>query len=359
MRDFCHCETYLFAMGMKKELTVAQRGTIFYCQQRGDSYRKIADTVGCSLSTVAFTIKRHKETNSFKSRKRSGRPLLMDSFERRLLKRLVTRRNAQNRRLCTGGVQTLWRETTKRRISIRTIGRVLRSMGLRNCLARRKPLISKANKAARLEWCLDHADWTTRDWAKVLWSDESTFTQFQQNRCSRVWQEPMDKWSPSCLVATVKHSPSRMCWGCFSRQGVGPLVPLEGSVTGVSHVETLRKHALPTFKRMFPRGEGWFQEDNARPHTAKVAVTFREKRGLRTLPWPAQSPDLNPIENLWAVVKRNLQKRKRQPSSLSALDRYVKQEWRAIPKDLIENLVDSMPNRIQAVIAAKGGPTKY
>ena len=149
-------------------------------------------------------------------------------------------------------------------------------MGLRNCLAGKKPLISKANKAAHLAWCLDHASWTTRDWAKVLWSDESTFTQFQQNRCSRVWREAKDKWSPSCLVPTVKHSPSRMHWGCFSRQGLGPLVPLEGSVTGVSHVETLRKYAMPTFKRRFPNGDGWFQEDNARPHTAKVAATFQK-----------------------------------------------------------------------------------
>jgi transposase len=183
-------------MGMKKELTVAQRSTIFYCQQRGDSYRKIAETVGCSLSTVAFTLKRHKKTNSFKSRKRSGRPPLIDSFERRLLKWLVTRRSAGNRRLCTGGVQTLWRKTTNRCISIRSIGCVLRSMGLRNCLARKKPLISKANKAACLEWCMNHADWMTRDWAKVLWSDESTFTQFQQSHCSRVWRKPKDKWSP-------------------------------------------------------------------------------------------------------------------------------------------------------------------
>lgn len=346
-------------MGMKKELTVAQRGTIFYCQQRGDSYRKIAETVGCSPSTVTFTLKRHKETNSFESRKRSGRPPLLDRFEQRLLKQLVTKKNARHRRLCTAGIQTIWREKSKKRISIRTVGRALRSMGLRNCLARKKPLISEKNKAARLAWCQKHASWTTRDWAKVLWSDESTFTQFQQNRCSRVWREAKDKWLPSCLAATVKHSPSRMHWGCFSRQRLGPLVPLKGKVTGASHVETLRKHTIPTFKRMFPRGNGWFQEDNARPHKAKIASTFREKSGLRTLPWPAQSPDLNPIENLWAEVKKNLQNRKRQPSSLSALDRYVQQAWRAISKDLIENLVDSMPNRIQAVIAAEGGPTKY
>jgi hypothetical protein len=62
---------------------------------------------------------------------------------------------------------------------------------------------------------------------------------------------------------------------------------------------------------------------------------------------------------LWAIVKKSLQNQKGQPSNLPALERRVKKVWKGIPKVLIENLVDSMPDRIQAVIAAKGGPTKY
>jgi transposase len=110
---------------------------------------------------------------------------------------------------------------------------------------------------------------------------------------------------------------------------------------------------------MFPKGDGWFQEDNARPHKCKVAAAFREENGVQVLPWPAQSPDLNPIENLWMEVKRNVQKQKKKPTNLADLEKHVKRAWRAIPKEMIENLVDSMPRRIQAVIAAKGGPTKY
>jgi hypothetical protein len=150
-----------------------------------------------------------------------------------------------------------------------------------------------------------------------------------------------------------------MHWGCFSRQGLGPLVPLLESVTGRSHVKTLRRHGMPTMKKFFPNGDGWFMEDNARPHKTKAAEEFRAKHNLRTLPWPAQSPDLNPIENLWAEVKKKLWKRKNQPSNLTQLEHYVKKAWKAIPKKLIENLIDSMPDRIQAVITAEGGPTKY
>jgi DDE superfamily endonuclease len=212
---------------------------------------------------------------------------------------------------------------------------------------------------SRLAWCLEHQSWTKRDWSKVMWSDESTFSQFQQNRCSRVWREPKDEWNISCVSATVKHSPSRMHWGCFSRQGVGPIVPLSGTATGASHVVILQKYVIPTMRHAFPNGDGWFQEDNAHPHTSKVAKKFHTENDLRVLSWPAQSPDLNPIENLWAIVKKSIRERKKHPSNIAELDRYVKKAWQDIPIHTIENLVDSMPQRIQAVIDANGGPIKY
>jgi hypothetical protein len=150
-----------------------------------------------------------------------------------------------------------------------------------------------------------------------------------------------------------------MHWGCFSWHGKGPIVPLYSSVTGIAYVGTLRKHAVPTFRRLFPGGDGWFQHDNATPHKSNVAKTFLTESGMRVLDWPAQSPDLNPIENLWAIVKRRIRQQKKPPRNLFELKRCVKAAWRAITDTTIQNLVDSMPQRIQAVIAAEGGPTKY
>jgi transposase len=346
-------------MGNKNELTTEQRGAIFYCRQRGDSYKKISETVGCGKTTVFDTLKRYNETGSMDSKCRSGRPYLINNNQIKRLKRLVTNKKTQNRRLCATGVKELWKKKTGQNVSVNTTRRALYSLGLRNCITRRKPLISPANKATRLAWCLEHENWTKNDWAKVLWSDESTFTQFQQSRTSRVWREPTEEWSLSCVSATVKHSPSRMHWGCFSRQGVGPIVPLQGSATGATHVEILRKYVVPTMHRMFPNGDGLFQEDNATPHRSKIATAFRAEKDLHILSWPAQSPDLNPIENLWAEVKKNIYKRKKKPSNLAELEKFVQKEWKAIPKCLIENLVDSMPERIQAVISAEGGATKY
>ena len=98
---------HLHAMGRNKELTEAQRGAIIYCRKRGDKLCAIAKTVSCGVTTVRDTLKRHAETGHTQSRKRSGRPPLLDSADRQRLKRLVTRK-AEYRRLCKAAVQRVW-----------------------------------------------------------------------------------------------------------------------------------------------------------------------------------------------------------------------------------------------------------
>src|SRR5688500_10161368 len=134
---------------------------------------------------------------------------------------------------------------------------------------------------------------------------------------------------------------------------------LQGSVTGEMHDKNLRRHLFPTVRKFFPRGDGIFQEDNAPPHRAKIAAAAQEESRLQVLPWPVQSPDLSPIENRWQDVKRKLYSHAKKPKNLPELERAMKRAWKAIPMDCIQGLVDSMPQRIEACIAAKEGPNKY
>jgi len=101
------------------------------------------------------------------------------------------------------------------------------------------------------------------------------------------------------------------------------------------------------------------QEDNAPIHTAKKTEAWQSKNKIPLLPWPAQSPDLNPIEHLWDELDRRISERKQKPKNEDELFDFLLEEWNKIPIEVLEKLVNSMSNRVKLVVEAKGYPTRY
>jgi hypothetical protein len=171
------------------------------------------------------------------------------------------------------------------------------------------------------------------------------------------------RWLRICQAGPLQIGPVRdyaklLVWGGFSWKERAPLVVHSGSVTGAVHAKLLEEHAIPSFKAIFPWGRAIFQQDNAPVHTAKVAQNILAAKKVNTLPWPAYSPDLSPIENLWSIMETNLRSHNT-PSSLAELRKAVQSEWNSIPQEVLRNLVESMPRRVKAVIDANGGATSY
>ncbi|GFV40020.1 transposable element Tc1 transposase [Trichonephila clavipes] len=125
------------------------------------------------------------------------------------------------------------------------------------------------------------------------------------------------------------------------------------------YVDILDNATLPTLWQYFGEGSFLFQQDNCSIHTSWLAQTCFDEMGVQKLDWPSQSPNLNPIEHICDELERRLRSQPNRPSSLQALTSAVMDAWKAIPMFPYQKLVERLPQRVQAVIHAKGGPTSY
>ncbi len=128
-------------------------------------------------------------------------------------------------------------------------------------------------------------------------------------------------------------------------------------MNGAMHREILSENLLPS-ARALKMKRGWvFQHDNDPKHTARVTKEWLRKKHFKVLVWPSQSPDLNPIENLWRELKVRVAQQQLQ--NITALEEICMVEWAKIPATVCENLVKTYRKRLTSVIANKGYITKY
>jgi hypothetical protein len=155
----------------------------------------------------------------------------------------------------------------------------------------------------------------------------------------------------------VKHDKRVNVWGCFAANGVGDLFWIKGIMDAAAYHSILQRHLKPSINRLFPLQDCFFQQDNDPKHTAKLNKTYLANCVVPTLSWPSQSPDLNPIENLWSILGDKV--KERCPQNEEQLFKVLHDAWNTLDVGLLQRLADSMPKRIAAVIAAKGYATGF
>ena len=274
-------------------------------QYTSKSQREIARIVGVSQKTVSNIIKLGTESETLHA-KRKGRCGRKAKATPQVVKMIVE-----------GSVNDPRKTSDDLKRGLETVGVSVTSRTVRRCLvdagrlARRpikKQLLTSAMKEKRLEWAEKYQSWTKYDWRMVLFSDESHFL-VQGQRSQYVRRSKGEPISQAHIDQHVKHPQKRMFWGSFCYKGVGSLCPIMGMMNADRYVDIINNTIQNDMEEAFPEGNGIFQQDLAPCHRAKkVHKLFREKN-IRLIDWPGNSPDLNPMENLWSIVKAEVRKR--------------------------------------------------
>ena len=149
-----------------------------------------------------------------------------------------------------------------------------------------------------------------------------------------------------------------MVWGCICAEGTVDIVWMHENINSNLYEEEILEKRVKLFAYL--EKDGIFQQDNARPHTAQKIKDWFQKEKIELLEWPAQSPDLSPIENIWAWIKHNVWEKQKNIKTQEDLWEFVQNIWWSENlKKICQNADNSMPDRINEVILQKGGPTSY
>src|SRR5271155_5352150 len=239
--------------------------------------------------------------------------------------------------------------------------RTLKEAGLCSATKKKVPMLKASHQQRRLKFARDHENWTVEDWKRVLWSDETKINRIGSDGKVYVWKKRGESISDRTTTPTVKHGGvnNLMVWGCMGWNGVGKLIEVEEKMDAQQYCEILEDGLVESFEELdIEEGQRYFQQDNDPKHTSRLATTWFSDNNIIVIHWPAQSPDLNPIEHLWYHAKCKLQEYEIPPKGVHELWDILAKEWNEIPSEVCQRLIESMPRRIGAVIKANGGHTK-
>ena len=247
-----------------------------------------------------------------------------------------------------------------RRMSVRTIRRRLLAARYWSRRLVRCPRLTLEHRRRRPEWGRRHRVWDlTQTWRHCVLSDESRFSQYHRDGRVRVRRRQGERLIDACAKPNDgNRGPSVMVWGAIHYGGRSELVVVDGTLNQHRYIQVLRNQILPWATGVFGRNFVYVQ-DNAPPHTERDMAAFLDQQNVEVMDWPAQSPDMNPIEHVGDQMSVWIRDMDDPTSTVAELNNTVCQAWAAVRPGRVRTLVESMPRRVSALLAARGGRTRY
>ena len=330
-------------------LSLCQRSALITLHQLNFRISKIAELTHCDPRTIQHWIDYYQEHHSLEDEPRSGRPRVTSEETDTLI--------------AASAIETPI--TTPRSIrselgieaSAHTIRRRLDEAGLFGCVARMEYPFTEEHITKRLAFAREYGEWAAQQWDRVLFSDESYIYLGQHGN---IWvQRPEDSaYMEEYMVhGQGQFAPKIGMWGCFSSRGVGPMKLFDDNMDARLYTDYMARYMKPYALRLWPNEQWHFLQDNASYHGARASHQWFHNNGVSLIPLPPHSPDLNPIENLWADLKRRVEARN--ASNIQELKKIIGEEWTNTTTDLCSRLAHSMQRRCELVVEVQGFRTPY
>jgi transposase len=330
-------------------LSFFQRSALVTLWQLNLTVARIQEMTGCDPRTITQWTDQYAEHRSLEDEPRSGRS------------RVTTAEVDQS----IVGSATANPFTTPRQItaelglgvSNRTTRRRLDEAGLLGREARIEHPFTAEDIAERLAFAREYETWSDDRWDRVIFGDEGYI---YLGVHGQVWvQRPADAayLKEYMVPGQLQFPPKVGVFACFTSQGVGDMRIIYDDMDERLYTDTMARTLKPSALRVFPSGPWQYLHDNASYHTGRASYTWFHNNGVDCIKLPPHSPDLNPIENLFNYWKRRVEARR--PRNTTKLTEYCLEEWANIPLLMCSILVDSMRDRMRAVIDAEGHKSGY
>jgi hypothetical protein len=241
-------------------------------------------------------------------------------------------------------------------VCARTVRRRLDEHELFGRVTRHEFPFTPENLRKRFSFAQGYGNWNEDEWDTVLWSDEC---HIYLGPHGQQWvQRPVGAaYEAQYMTRSIPDPPSLSFWGCMSGRGIGALQLYTGDLDAQHYTAILGTHLLASARRLFPNQHWWFQQDNPTIHTGRVATRWFATHGIDLIEFPPYSPDLSPIENLWANLKRRVEHHNARDTT--ELSHHLSQEWTATDPSFLSHTVHSMPRRCKLVVQKKGHKIHY
>ena len=344
------------------QLSPYERGLLVGASALGATAVEVEKVSGVPESIVRTTLSRASERHNGETKPRSGRPGRLSIRDQRHIIRIarvqptITYKNLQKE----AGVVC----------SRSTLYRCLKAYGLTNWLAKKRPLLTPEVAAKRLAWCQLRKDWTFDKWKQYIWSDECSVERGTGKERKWVFRTPQEKWNKEMIEPYKKGKDiTVIVWAAFWGSGRSDLIRMardsnarRQGYSATSYLQLLEENLLGIWEPGLT-----YMQDNAPIHKARKVTEWFEHHGITVIDWPPYFPDLNPIEHLWFRLKQLVYEVRPDIDEVGgsediirdALFEALEEAWTRIDGQLMEDLIRSMDNRIQAVIAADGWYTRF